>query len=581
MKKWRFISVAVYIIIPVLLLGFLSAVTVYISLNGFDNVNKVSEKIYGEQLENITILDKVSVRNERIQKLMLNLFLSGNRETMEQVWADTEAVIEDANHLMEQLDGAFQDTETKELFKSYQAHFQASVDNVRNLKELVYRDSGSTVNYANYGRAREVTRWSDILQEDMDRIVQANDKVTDELKEQLNSVYSTSKFVCIMILAITAAVIIFVVITIIMTVIIPLRRMNHELDSIINGINANRGDLSKRISVKASNEIGRVSENINGFIGKLESIMGIIISNSISLDDSISNVAKKVETADASACDISVVMEELSAAMEEVTATTHDVNEKTASANGRVNDMAEEAGEILNYTREMNERAVTLEKTAENNKNKATNMVSAIIEELKDAMEKSRQVEKISQLTTDILSISSKTNLLALNASIEAARAGDAGRGFAVVADEIRRLAESSKDTANHIQGINEMVVESVQGLIHSSDKIVDFIAGVILPDYDGFVKSRQQYNEDAAYVNGAMKDFARLSKELDEIIDAIVTAVKGITIAVEESADGVAGAAANIDSLVVDINGVNKEMEVNREISNQFKEETDCFVSF
>ena len=92
----------------------------------------------------------------------------------------------------------------------------------------VYRDSGSTVNYANYGRAREVTRWSDILQEDMDRIVQANDKVTDDLKEQLNSVYSTSKFVCIMILAITAAVIIFVVITIIMTVIIPLRRMNNE-----------------------------------------------------------------------------------------------------------------------------------------------------------------------------------------------------------------------------------------------------------------------------------------------------------------------------------------------------------------
>lgn len=581
MKKRRFISVAVYIIIPVLLLGFLSAVTVYISLNGFDNVNKVSEKIYGEQLENITILDKISVRNERIQKLMLNLFLSGNRETMEQVWADTEAVIEDANHLMEQLDGAFQDTETKELFLSYQAHFQALVDNVRNLKELVYRDSGSTVNYANYGRAREITRWSDILQEDMDRIVQANDKVTNKLKKQLNSVYNTSRFVCTIILAITAAVIIFVVITIIMTVIIPLRRMNNELDSIINGINANRGDLSKRISVKASNEIGRVSENINGFIGKLESIMGIIISNSISLDDSISNVAKKVETADASACDISVVMEELSAAMEEVTATTHDVNEKTVSANGRVNDMAEEAGEILNYTREMNERAVTLEKTAENNKNKATNMVSAIVEELKDAMEKSRQVEKISQLTTDILSISSKTNLLALNASIEAARAGEAGRGFAVVADEIRCLAESSKNTANHIQGINEMVVESVQELIHSSDKIADFIDGVILPDYDGFVKSGQQYNEDAAYVNGAMKDFARLSRELDEIIDAIVTAVKGITIAVEESADGVAGAAANIDSLVVDINGVNKEMEVNRGISNQFKEETDCFVSF
>lgn len=75
-------------------------------------------------------------------------------------------------------------------------------------------------------------------------------------------------------------------------------------------------------------------------------------------------------------------------------------------------------------------------------------MASEINTLLQSSLEKSKDVEKINVLTNDILEISSQTNLLALNASIEAARAGEVGKGFAVVADEIRKLADSSRETA-------------------------------------------------------------------------------------------------------------------------------------
>ena len=574
MKKARYISVAVYIIIPVIILGLISGISMNISLRGLSRVNNVSREISDEQLENIAVLDKISVRSERIQKYMFELCLAGNKTAMEQVWSETEPVISEADNLLEQLEGMFTDKETKDKFMDYRLDYSTFIGDVNKLAGLAYEDSVEAMTYANYNLAR----WSDILQKDIDEIITANNKVTDSLKNELNSVYKKSEITSIIFIVVIVGVIIFVITSILLSVIKPLKKMNRELDILVNDINLNKGDLSKRISVRSSNEIGRVSSNINEFVSKLESIMKIITATSENLDNSVSNVAKKADAANASAYDISAVMEELSATMEEIAATMRSVDEETANANDKVHNIAEEAGEILNYT--MNERAVSLEKTAKSSKDEANNIVSVIVQELKDSMEKSRHVEKISQLTTDILSISSQTNLLALNASIEAARAGEAGKGFAVVADEIRQLAESSKDAANNIQGINEMVIESVHGLIESANRIVNFIDETILPDYDKFVMSGQQYNVDATHVNATINNFADFSADLTKIINSITDSVDGITKAVEESADGVTSAAESVDSLVSDISDVNKEMVTNEEISTRFKEETNCFVN-
>lgn len=576
MKKARYISVAVYIIIPVIILGLISGISMNISLRGLSRVNNVSREISDEQLENIAVLDKISVRSERIQKYMFELCLAGNKTAMEQVWSETEPVISEADNLLEQLEGMFTDKETKDKFMDYRLDYSTFIGDVNKLAGLAYEDSVEAMTYANYNLAR----WSDILQKDIDEIITANNKVTDSLKNELNSVYKKSEITSIIFIVVIVGVIIFVITSILLSVIKPLKKMNRELDILVNDINLNKGDLSKRISVRSSNEIGRVSSNINEFVSKLESIMKIITATSENLDNSVSNVAKKADAANASAYDISAVMEELSATMEEIAATMRSVDEETANANDKVHNIAEEAGEILNYTNQMNERAVSLEKTAKSSKDEVNNIVSVIVQELKDSMEKSRHVEKISQLTTDILSISSQTNLLALNASIEAARAGEAGKGFAVVADEIRQLAESSKDAANNIQGINEMVIESVHGLIESANRIVNFIDETILPDYDNFVMSGQQYNVDATHVNATINNFADFSADLTKIINSITDSVDGITKAVEESADGVTSAAESVDSLVSDISDVNKEMVTNEEISTRFKEETNCFVN-
>ena len=233
------------------------------------------------------------------------------------------------------------------------------------------------------------------------------------------------------------------------------------------------------------------------------------------------------------------------------------------------------------YSKEMQERADTLAKNANENKTQTDAMVGNIVGTLKQAIEESRSVEKVNELTGEILNISSQTNLLALNASIEAARAGDAGKGFAVVADEIRQLADSSRDTANNIQAINEHVTKAVHALIDNSNAMIAFIEETVLPDYGTYADSGEQYNEDASYVSEVMNEFTEKTENLKNIMNNVVESIEGIAKAVEESANAVTSSAMSTGSLVEDMHTINEQMGSSKETVESLKAEADVFKKF
>jgi methyl-accepting chemotaxis protein len=229
----------------------------------------------------------------------------------------------------------------------------------------------------------------------------------------------------------------------------------------------------------------------------------------------------------------------------------------------------------------MDDRATELATTARQNKDEANNMLGSLIETMKKAINDSKSVDEVNNLTGEILSISSQTNLLALNASIEAASAGEAGRGFAVVADEIRDLAESSRETANNIQEINDMVVKAVNSLIDNSQQMLDFMQEKILTDYDSFVDSGEQYKEDAEHINSAMTAFAEKTDNLKVIMNQIVDSIEGIAKASEESAQAVISSSGNTSTLVDKISDIDKEMQASVGAINGFKDEIDVFSKY
>ena len=571
-------SVIAKLIIPVAVLGCIAIMIAGVSLYSMTAVQKESNQISGEGVRATICMDEINLAFANTQKLTLALCAEPSKDLYEYVASqltEYQSNVDSYEKELLAMEHYFTADDIQLMNETFDLLTEAQGTTVELMQTAMAGDSAAAVAKAN----SVMTEWSDTIAVNMDTLISRNDELVKQNIQEQKDLYNQNMILSLILLAISFVAFVMVVVVIIKTVVKPLRKQTSELTEIIDEIKGGHGDLTKRVTVKSMDEIGQSSIGINHFIETLQNIMSNIISNSNVLDGVVGNVASSVAASSDNANDISAIMEELSATMEEVSATTNSVSENTTAAEGKVQKMADQTKVMSQYAQDMKKRATELEHTATENMNSTNEMIGEITTEMNQALENSKSVEKVAQLTADILSISSQTNLLALNASIEAARAGEAGKGFAVVADEIRQLADSSRETANNIQTINEQVIEAVQGLVVSSEKIVGYINENILPDYRAFVQGGQQYNDDATHIDNTLAEYAGEAQDILATMMEMTEAIEGISRAVEESANGVTDAATNIDSLVQSMSTVNGQMEENSTVAKNLKEESAAFA--
>lgn len=577
MMFFKNLSIRYKILIPVGLLGCLMIVLGFTSLRSANQMMKASEKISGKYALSNEKLDDTAIAYQTLRRVAFAHIVEDDESSKKSLEEEADSLKTQINETCNEYESLLTSEEEKKTFEQFKkdyADYLVIYDKILEYSGNHQDDEASQLANTDLWEAGVA------LTAELDDMVSVNKA---NMESAVTAQQATYKRITNTILAldlISIIVFFYVVFICWKWVCKRLININAQLRDVIASIDAGKGDLTKRVQCFCTDEIGTLADGINTFIKTLQGIMGQINSSSGQLGSIVNLVSDKVATANNNSFDISAVMEELSASMETISSTITDIRDNVGVVDENITELSDASQGLYDYARAMQKRAEDLEQGAVENKQNTSNVINDIIAKLKQAIESSKSVERVNDLTDEILNISNQTNLLSLNASIEAARAGEAGRGFAVVAGEISQLANSSREAANNIQTINNMVVEAVKELIDSADSIVKYINENILPDYEGFVGAGKQYNEDAVHVNEIVTRFNNMSVKLKQLMDHITDSINGINTAVNESAKGATNVATNTSDLVKDIGEIADAMDNNRQVAGNLTEEADRFVN-
>ncbi len=570
-------SLKTLILLPVFILGTLTIICNVMAINNIRTVNSNAADITDNCMMSVSDLGEIKNDIQVIHTLGLSHIIATDLNTM-------ISVVGEINDNQEELEKKLDE------YKKYVQNDDMDTYNslVSNYNTMKY-ELGNIMAYSALGKNEEayaiangvVSDSSTAIQKDIEVLSTHANDTASEARERLTSVYVSSLVSNGIVIIISVILIIVAIYCVMKYVIKPIIATNKDIRDIIDGIDNGEGDLTKRVRVISNDEIADLGNGINLFMDKLQEILKLIIENTNYMENVVAEVDGSVVKSNDSASDLSAMTEELSATMQDVGLSVNTINDNADDILKDVEIIATKSDNINQFSKEMKANAEKIESDARYNMVQTGEKVGNILDVLNKAIEDSKSVDQVNNLTNDILNISSQTNLLALNASIEAARAGEAGKGFAVVADEIRQLADSSRETANKIQSINSVVVAAVNNLSDNANNLVSYLQQTILPEFQTFVDGGVKYKENASYIENAMDEFVEKTDVLKKNMDEIAHSINTITTVVDDGAAGVNNAAISTQDLVEDIVNISNKMIENKGIAQNLKNSTNIFAKF
>ncbi|ABR35482.1 methyl-accepting chemotaxis protein [Clostridium beijerinckii] len=552
----KLISTFTFISILVCIVGF-------IGLYNMNIINNNATSMHDYNLASINNLTTLKQNISDIRSDLLKLAYQRNVSEKDTVKKDIKDLIDENNDLIKIYESTLISESEKPAFSNLKENFNKYVDLSNSIIKYVDENNFSEAD-ENYSKVTE-TRKNIYLS--MDELIKNNVNQADASYSENNSTFKRSLYITISIILISLLLAVILGLSISFMISKQVKRVLIFAEAL------GSGDLTKTITVDSKDEIGDLSmalnnakENIQNLIVEIMNSSSDISATSEELSATTEEIASKMEIVNESTEHISKGVQDLSATTEEVTASTEEIS-------SAINSIAKDAENSLVSVNEIKERAYNIRNRSSKSIEESNLIYDKNRLNILESIENSKIVSEVRIMANSIGNIAEQTNLLALNAAIEAARAGEHGKGFAVVADEVRKLAEQSSNAVYNIQTMVSQVEASVESLSKSGQDVLEFMADNVKPNYELLMNTGIQYEKDSEFISNIIDKSASSSKQMDEVIMQISGAIQNVSSVAQESASNTEEILNSITEVTFALSDVTKSAQSQAELSQKLNE--------
>ncbi|MEB5933674.1 methyl-accepting chemotaxis protein [Pseudomonas mosselii] len=520
-------------------LGFGIMALLVVALGGFALQQMTSMRQQSEQVDNNWLPSVISVGSMtqdmlRIRALTLRLLVNTDPAAQQQNRARIEEIKGGLSKAQNHYDGLIVLPEERTLFDRYQV-----------LERQYMTLQGQVVQLATDGHVQdaavlvngEMNQLADQMTATLNELIELNNHQANSATDLAEAVYNGAKVWVGVLLVIALSLTVVLALALTRSIVRPLGQSLKVAETVATG------DLTPQITVQGDDEPARLLAALKSMQQSLRETIGRISDSASQLASASEELSAVTEDATRGLQQQSMEIEQAATAVNQMTAAVEEV----ASNAVATSEASRESDQIARRGREQVQATVTAIEA----------LASGVAGNAEEVGQLAQQVHDISKVLDVIGSIAEQTNLLALNAAIEAARAGEAGRGFAVVADEVRALAHRTQTSTQEIEqmivAIRSGAERAVQGMQHSDAQARSTLDGARAAGQalEAIAAAIGQINERNLVIASASEQQAQVAREVDRNL----TTIRDLAHQSSAGAEETSAASQALSRLAVDLN--------------------------